>query len=420
MEKLPHDYGTNSAMLQNGPSSSASSRASAYGRWKSAIQGERFPTALIDLDAVDTNVATLTAPLANAKQSLRIATKSMRCPDLVRYVREKIGARARGLMTFTAAETEHWANEGERDLLLAYPVARKDDVDALARANAVGAVASVVVDCEAHLELIARAAAEHGVTVPAIVEVDLAYRPLGPFVHLGVRRSPIRDAAGVVRLARKIADTRGLSFHGVMGYEGQIAGVDDVRAIARVVKARSKIDVAKTRAEIATELERAGLAPKIFNGGGSGSLVSSTKEAALTEVSAGSGFLDSHLFDHYRHLDLVPAIAFALAVVRKPAPGMVTCHGGGFVASGTPGPERLPLPYLPAGLSYLSLEGAGEVQTPLAVPKGVALELGDPVFFRHAKAGELAEHFAEYLFVRGDRIERRAKTYRGLGHVFLG
>jgi D-serine deaminase-like pyridoxal phosphate-dependent protein len=62
------------------------------------------------------------------------------------------------------------------------------------------------------------------------------------------------------------------------------------------------------------------------------------------------------------------------------------------------------------------------VQTPLAVPRGVEaeLELGDPVFFRHAKAGELAEHFAEYLLVRGSRIEARAPTYRGLGRCFLG
>jgi D-serine deaminase-like pyridoxal phosphate-dependent protein len=58
------------------------------------------------------------------------------------------------------------------------------------------------------------------------------------------------------------------------------------------------------------------------------------------------------------------------------------------------------------------------VQTPLAVPDGVRLDLGDPVFFRHAKAGELAEHFAEYALVRGDRVEARVPTYRGAGRCF--
>ena len=66
------------------------------------------------------------------------------------------------------------------------------------------------------------------------------------------------------------------------------------------------------------------------------------------------------------------------------------------------------------------MEGAGEVQTPLRVPAGVRLELGDPVFFRHAKAGELAEHVPEYLLVRGDQIEDRAPTYRGMGACYLG
>jgi D-serine deaminase-like pyridoxal phosphate-dependent protein len=90
------------------------------------------------------------------------------------------------------------------------------------------------------------------------------------------------------------------------------------------------------------------------------------------------------------------------------------------VASGEAGPDRLPIPSLPEGLALLPREGAGEVQTPLTVAAGVELALGDPVFFRHAKAGELAEHVSEYLLLRGDRIEARAPTYRGLGRCFLG
>jgi D-serine deaminase-like pyridoxal phosphate-dependent protein len=141
---------------------------------------------------------------------------------------------------------------------------------------------------------------------------------------------------------------------------------------------------------------------------------------ALTEVTAGSGFLASHLFDGFRGLDLTPAAYFALEVVRRPTERIVTCHGGGYVASGASGRDRLPVPALPAGLRLLSLEGAGEVQTPLELPRGRTLRLGDPVFFRHAKAGELAEHFTEYLLVRGSRLEGRVPTYRGLGKCFLG
>jgi D-serine deaminase-like pyridoxal phosphate-dependent protein len=174
------------------------------------------------------------------------------------------------------------------------------------------------------------------------------------------------------------------------------------------------------RAAVASALREAGLPPVLFNGGGTGSVAACAHEAALTEVTVGSGFVDSHLFDGYRGLGLEPAAYFALSVVRRPSSRLVTCHGGGYVASGAAGRSRLPIPALPPGLSLLSLEGAGEVQTPLELDRGVELALGDPVFFRHAKAGELAEHFPEYLLVRGDRIEGRAPTYRGLGQCFLG
>jgi D-serine deaminase-like pyridoxal phosphate-dependent protein len=210
-----------------------------------------------------------------------------------------------------------------------------------------------------------------------------------------------------------------------MAYEAQIAGVGDgVGAISatatRAMKSASRVQVERMRADVVHALEAAQLRPTIVNGGGTGSVRWNAREAALTEVTAGSGFIDSHLFDAYRDLALVPAAWFALQVVRRPAPRIVTCHGGGYVASGRAGADRLPLPALPEGLTLLSLEGAGEVQTPVALPAGVDVAIGDPIFFRHAKAGELAEHFNEYLFVRGDRVVARAPTYRGLGRCFLG
>jgi D-serine deaminase-like pyridoxal phosphate-dependent protein len=252
--------------------------------------------------------------------------------------------------------------------------------------------------------------------------VDVAWRPLGAMLHVGVRRSPLRTPSDVVRLARRAAAIEGLRFHGVMAYEAQLAGVPDTGAAVRAMKTASRADVVRTRAAIERALAEAGLGPTLFNGGGTGSILECAREGALTEVSAGSGFVDSHLFDAYRGLSLTPAVYFALQVVRRPSAGVLTCHGGGYVASGRAGRDRLPVPALPAGLRLSTLEGAGEVQTPLELDSAARAELalGDPVFFRHAKAGELAEHFAEYLLVRDSRVEGRAATYRGLARCFLG
>jgi D-serine deaminase-like pyridoxal phosphate-dependent protein len=111
-------------------------------------------------------------------------------------------------------------------------------------------------------------------------------------------------------------------------------------------------------------------------------------------------------------------MCFALQITRIPQPDRVTCQSGGFIASGATDIDKSPVPFLPAGLQSEKSEGFGEVQTPLLVPEKLRGKLGpgDPVFFRPAKAGEIAERFNEYLLIRNGRIEGRAKTYRGMGY----
>ncbi|MDQ3037298.1 MAG: amino acid deaminase/aldolase, partial [Myxococcota bacterium] len=158
----------------------------------------------------------------------------------------------------------------------------------------------------------------------------------------------------------------------------------------------------------------------LVNGGGTGSLDATARDPSVTEVAVGSGFLCSHLFDGYDGLDLEPAELFALEVSRIPDADHVTCAGGGYVASGWPSPDRLPQPYLPRGLSWLALEGAGEVQSPLDVRHAERRpRVGDPILFRPAKAGEIAERFSEYLLIRDGAIESREPTYRGEQRCFF-
>jgi D-serine deaminase-like pyridoxal phosphate-dependent protein len=399
-----------------------------YETYRSAIAGRPLPLALVDLDAVDANVETVLRLLGD--KPLRVATKSIRSLELTRYIARRLGDAMCGLMTYTAEETSLLGKEGFTDLLLAYPTVQKSDVEHIARRNREGAVARVVVDAHEHLDALDASGRVAGTRIPVVIEMDVALRPgiLMGGVHIGVMRSPLRSVEEVVALAKEASGREHLSFAGIMGYEAQIAGVPDrdpsaplgAESAKRAMKAVSRPQVARMRRDVRRALEGAGLAPSIFNGGGTGSLISSVGDGALTEVTVGSGFLDSHLFDAYRDIRLVPAAYFALQVVRRPQPGIVTCHGGGYIASGEAGSTRLPRVALPAGLKLTKLEGAGEVQTPLLVPESLDLAVGDPVFFRHAKAGELAEHFNEYVLVRGSRVEGTAKTYRGLGLGLLG
>lgn len=404
----------------------AESGAERWERYKRLLADVPLPAALVDLDALERNTDRLVEIARRAGKTLRVASKSIRVPALLERVAARGGHTIRGTMTYHAAETAFLAEKGFDDLLLAYPTARRSDARQLAAAAKSGKTVSTVVDEPGHLGVLQDAATEAGVTIGAVIELDVSWQPAG-VAHLGPRRSPRRTPATVLALAQDIAARPGLRFGGVMAYEGHIAGLTDknpfTRAInpaKRLIKLASRRGMEETRAAVAKALGDAGLAPPLFNGGGSGSLRWSGEDAALTELTAGSGFLDSHLFDYYKDLVVEPACFFALQAVRNPKPGMVTCHGGGFVASGEAGKDRLPIPALPEGAKLLGVEGAGEVQTPVILPPGVDVKIGEPVFFRHAKAGELAEHFNEYLLIRGDRIEARAPTYRGLGQCFLG
>jgi D-serine deaminase-like pyridoxal phosphate-dependent protein len=106
-------------------------------------------------------------------------------------------------------------------------------------------------------------------------------------------------------------------------------------------------------------------------------------------------------------------------VVRRPGPGVATLFSGGYVASGTGTPDRLPSPLWPSGLRLTRVEGAGEVQTPVLGAAADRLSVGDRVWLRHAKGGELAERLAEYHLVDpADEIAQSVPTYRGEGQCF--
>ncbi len=250
------------------------------------------------------------------------------------------------------------------------------------------------------------------------LDLDASWRPLGR-AHIGVRRSPLHAPEAVGDLAATVAGRAGFRLVGVMSYEAQIAGLGDAPPgrpiygrVLRTVQRRSYRELLIRRAA-AVEAVRQHADIEFVNGGGTGSLALTAADPAVTELTAGSGLYGPTLFDGYRSWRPVPAAYFALAVVRRPGPRLVTVHGGGWIASGPAQPSRLPRPVLPRGLRLLPTEGAGEVQTPLEGPAADALRPGDRVWFRHAKAGELCEHVDSLHIVRGDTIERSVPTYRG-------
>jgi D-serine deaminase-like pyridoxal phosphate-dependent protein len=392
-----------------------------YAYYKAIFAGERTPCAYLDLDLLDANIRQV---LARTEQKrVRLASKSLRSVAVLRRILAA-DPRFAGLMCFTAAEAVYLAGQGFDDLLIGYPTVGAADLADVAQATAAGARITLMVDSLAHVERAEAAAREHGVRLPLCLDVDMSLDV--PGLHFGAWRSPIADASQARPVIERILASEVVFLDGIMGYEAQIAGVGDnapgkgaKNTLVRRLKARSVREVARRRAAVVELARSLGAELRFVNGGGTGSIASTRREPAVTEITVGSAFYSPTLFDQYRDFRYQPAAGFAIEIVRRPRPGIYTCLGGGYIASGAAGPEKLPQPYLPEGARLDPLEGAGEVQTPIHYTGPVALDVGDPVFMRHAKAGELCERFTELLLVQGGQVVGRAATYRGDGKSFL-
>jgi D-serine deaminase-like pyridoxal phosphate-dependent protein len=393
-------------------------------RYERVFADVEAPFAFVDLEAMWANADSMLE--RSQGKRIRVASKSVRCRALMEAILGR-DERFRGLMTYTLPETLWLAEQGFEDLLLAYPTADVGALEELALRSAAGPQGApiVMVDCLEHLEMIESVLGKGAPPLRVCIDVDAGWWWLGGKVKIGPKRSPIHSVEQAVALAREIEKRPQIELDALMAYEGQISGVGDLPpgqrlrgAAIRFMQKRSAAEIAERRAAIVTALSDF-VELEIVNGGGTGSLEFTAAEEAVTEVTAGSGFYAPVLFDHYSRFELTPAAAFALPVTRKPSEWVATALGGGYLASGPGNAGRLPFPWLPEGLRFDDEEGAGEVQTPLLGKAAGDLEVGDRVYLRHAKAGELCERFATLLLVEGDEIVDEVPTYRGDGKAFL-
>lgn len=376
------------------------------------------PTYVVDLDSFDANAADL-ARRASGKP-VRVATRALRVPALICRALKTPGFA--GLLAYSLREALWLCERGvSDDIVMGYPCVDQEALRRMTSSDAALAAVTLMVDDVRHLDLL-DSVRVGSAPVRVAIDVDAGLR-VGP-AHLGPRRSPLYGPGDVVELAREIGRRDGFRLVGVTTYEGQVAEMPDevprrrVRSAAvRSLKSASVARLGERRAQIASALHEVAEL-EFWNAGGSGSVESTVPDPTVSEVTAGSGLLVPGLFDHYRSFVPLPAAYFGLRVSRRPSAGMATVAGGGLIASGPPGKDRSPLPWAPPGLHLTGLEGAGESQTPLAGPGASALLVGELVWFRHAKAGEVAEHVLSAHLLRGSSIVETVPTYRGTGNAW--
>ncbi len=373
------------------------------------IIAPKTPSAWLDMDALDHNIALVNKKTQAVK--LRLATKSIRSLDVLRYIKDN-SPHFIGLMSYAADESLYLLENGFDNILCAYPTLDMASVAATFDYTKQGATMIWMVDRPEHVDVLNEVGKIHDVVIDVCLDINMSM-PL-PKLYFGTKRSALMSIKDVKKLLKHIKKYSHINVSAAMGYEAQIAGLPEhlpskalLSPAIRLLKSRSQKQVSKRRRSIVDYLNNQGYTLKLVNGGGSGSMDFTSSQPEVSEITVGSAYYKPAYFDYMDSMhEFQPAAGFVLPVTRQPEKNVITCHSGGFIASGATGTDKAPVIHYPEYLSLLNDEGFGEVQTPMAISKAKKdgdtprFSIGDVVWCRHAKAGELCEHFNELICYR--------------------
>ena len=223
------------------------------------------PALVVDVEIFEANVAAMAALLAGTGKTIRPHVKTHRTPELAR---RQLGGAAIGVTCATVGEAEAMVEAGIEDVFVANEVV---DPLKIARLAALGhrARVAVAVDDPEPVAQLARAAVAAGVTVDALIDVDIL-----------LHRCGVVTVADALRLARAIVAAPGLRLRGIMGYEGRLRLKDEDRA-GKIARAYARL------AEIRAGLVDAGFPVEVVSSAGTSTLPDALADPTITELQAG-------------------------------------------------------------------------------------------------------------------------------------
>ncbi len=237
------------------------------------------PVLVLDIDALDRNIARMAVLTAGHGVALRPHAKTHKS---VAIARRQIDAGAVGQCCAKIGEAEVLADGGIDGLLITSPVAAPKAVERLADLARRSPGLMATVDNDVVAIRIARALDAVDATVDVIIDVDP-----------GIRRTGVASAEAAVALAETIAGLPQLRLRGVQFYCGAQQHIESYAERRAAIEERT----AYLQGVIAA-LGAAGFAPEIVTGSGTGSHVIDLELGVFTELQAGSYvFMDRQYLD---------------------------------------------------------------------------------------------------------------------------
>jgi D-serine deaminase-like pyridoxal phosphate-dependent protein len=233
------------------------------------------PCLLLDLDAVEHNIAAMMRQIEGTGVALRPHFKTPKCPQVARM---QLDAGAIGITVAKLGEAEVLADAGIGPILMANQVVGRIKIDRLMALLARGVDITVAVESEFNVRELAEGAARSGQRPAAIIEVDS-----------GMGRCGTASPSESVSLARLLVES-GIDYRGVMGYEGHMYGQAEAEPREELI--RGALTAVNNHVEALAE---AGLAPAIVSTSGSASVAVASQMPGVTDLQAGTYvFHDSH------------------------------------------------------------------------------------------------------------------------------
>jgi len=265
------------------------------------------PALLVDLDALDANIARMAECFRRHGVNWRPHTKGIKVPQIAQRL---IDAGAIGITCAKLGEAEVMAGAGFKDILIANQIVGAQKIARLTELRR-GCDVIVTVDSADNVAALSDAARAAGVVLRVVIEVNI-----------GMNRAGVEPGAPCVTLAKFIAGQPGLRFAGLMGWEGQTAPLDAASKPAAVSKAVAEL------VRSAEACRAAGLPVDIISCGGTGTYWVSAAQPGITEIEAGGGvFCDVHYREHFGVAHPY-ALTVMTSVTSRPTPTRIICDAG--------------------------------------------------------------------------------------------
>jgi D-serine deaminase-like pyridoxal phosphate-dependent protein len=266
------------------------------------------PSLLLDLDTLEKNIATIATRCRNSQVDWRPHTKGHKSPVIAQKC---IAAGAIGITCAKLGEAEVMAAAGIRDILIANQIVGTQKINRLVNLQRLANVV-VAVDDPGHIKTIGEAATRIGVQVRVLIEVNV-----------GMNRSGVEPGEPVAELAALANETKGITYAGIMGYEGHAMGMPDDEK-----EAECKRCVGLLSDSIAA-LKSRGLESPIVSAGGTGTLAFTPDLDGVTEIQAGGGvMMDTYYANRLGARGLDFALTVLASVVSHREPGRAVIDSG--------------------------------------------------------------------------------------------